>query len=309
MMMMQALRLVTLPVLACRAFLQPFRHGLLRRATRRRCVSQWATKKEVYEAAQLLKRYDAARGVGDGDGDEDAASLSEATRALSAASPEVRLGIAAGTQAEAIAALKEWVEALELPRGPLYGADVDGEPVEVPGPIFLKYASGTTEARLRHDADDRTEAGVLFYPLLDGEETAAEGQYLLPLELFARPKLSGRENRHLRARALRLGAECPTMSMKGGDQGTISQTFLDELDVFLEAHELVKVKMPDVSKKKDAKAAAENVLAPALSTVARACHVAQVIGHTALLYRRSAAPTPKIDLEKALRDDPKDLLK
>lgn len=68
------------------------------------------------------------------------AELRAATRALVRAAPTdgVRLGVLAGDAREATGALGEWVSALGLNRGMLTGADVDGVPVEVAGPIFVK---------------------------------------------------------------------------------------------------------------------------------------------------------------------------
>ena len=43
---------------------------------------------------------------------------------------------------------------------------------------------------------------MLFYPLV-GEEDDASKQYLLPLELFSRPTLPGKDSRALRAHAVR----------------------------------------------------------------------------------------------------------
>ena len=235
---------------------------------------------------------------------EDGA-LQEAVRSVAAVAPEVRLGISAGTQDEATAALREYVGALGLPRGPLFGADVDGEPIYVPGPIFVKYASACGTARLRHDDDARAKQGVLFYPVVGGDDADGDAQYLLPLGLFTRPKLRGKENRALRAHGARLGPTCPTMAM-AGDGSDLGASFLSELDAFLEQHELVKVKMPEVKKKKDAKHVADMVLAPALSKAERPAYTAHVIGHTALLYRRSEKPT--LDLDAMVRSDPNDLL-
>jgi hypothetical protein len=50
-----------------------------------------------------------------------------------------------------VAALAAWVSALELPRGLLVGMDVDGAPVEMGGPVFIKYksAGARTYAELR----------------------------------------------------------------------------------------------------------------------------------------------------------------
>lgn len=249
----------------------------------------------------LLRAYDR-----DPASDVEDVALRDAVLGAAAGAADVRLGVAAATQDAAVNALREWVGALSLPRGPLYGADVDGEPIDVPGPIFIKYASACGTARLRHDDDDRTTPGVLFYPAEEGDDVDASQQYLLPLELFARPKLKGRESRALRAHAARLGPDCPALAMAGDGSAPPGARFLGELDALLESRELVKVKMPGAGKKKNAKIIAETALAPALSRDGAPAYVAQVVGHTALLYRRSRKPT--LDLEAMLRSDPNDLL-
>ena len=50
----------------------------------------------------------------------------------------MRLGFLASDVREAKTALGEWVRALNLTRGLLTGADENGVPIEVPGPIFVK---------------------------------------------------------------------------------------------------------------------------------------------------------------------------
>ena len=249
----------------------------------------------------LLRAYDR-----DPASDVEDVALRDAVLGAAAGAADVRLGVAAATQDAAVNALREWVGALSLPRGPLYGADVDGEPIDVPGPIFIKYASACGTARLRHDDDDRTTPGVLFYPAEEGDDVDASQQYLLPLDLFARPKLKGRESRALRAHAARLGPDCPALAMAGDGSAPPGAAFLGELDALLDARELVKVKMPGAGKKKNAKIIAETALAPALSRDGAPAYVAQVVGHTALLYRRSRKPT--LDLDAMLRSDPNDLL-
>ena len=62
-----------------------------------------------------------------------------------------------------------------------------------------------------------------------------------------------------------------------------SPAFLDELDESLEAHELVNVRMNAAGKKSEVKEIAANV-ASELD-----CSVVQVIGHTSLFFRPSAA--------------------
>jgi len=223
-----------------------------------------------------------------------------AVRLLASASREVRLGVAAAQQQEAVKSLGEWVRALDLTKGLLHGADVDGEPLEIIGNVFIKYASACGSATLRKDTDDRTPPGVLFYPLVGDEDDAAK-QYLLPLALFSRPSLSGRDARCLRAHAVRGDVTEFKLGKDGCSQGALA-----ELDLVLEANELVKVKT-GAGKKKAARALAEHEAAPALDRPGRPCYVAQVVGHTALLYRRCAGKAV-VGLESLKKSDPNDLL-
>jgi len=204
-------------------------HALMGRApcprSRRAVVRPLST-----EAAQaLLQERDVAMRDGAEDvaaAAYDAAAARGAVRTLAASADGVTLGIAAPTLASTLATLKAWTDALRLHRGTLFGADVDGEPVDVPGPIFLKY-SPNGEARLRHDADTRTRAGVLFYPHVAaaaGEEVSV-AQYLLPLALFdgdlggaasmadAGAALTGKQKLLLRGRAVSLGGKLPTLDL------------------------------------------------------------------------------------------------
>ena len=54
----------------------------------------------------------------------------------------IMLGICAENVSEGLMGLKSWVEALSLPRGLLHGLDVDGEPIEILGSVYLKYNTG-----------------------------------------------------------------------------------------------------------------------------------------------------------------------
>ena len=102
--------------------------------------------------------------------------------------------------AEGVQTLKSWVTALELPRGLLYGMDKDGVPLELNGPVYIKYNSGGVytfadirKSGLGFDAlwkpgdallapyDEGSYRGVYFQvELSDGEFR----QYLMPLDLF-----------------------------------------------------------------------------------------------------------------------------
>ncbi|KAJ1446853.1 hypothetical protein M885DRAFT_545002 [Pelagophyceae sp. CCMP2097] len=288
-------------------------HALMGRApcprSRRAVVRPLST-----EAAQaLLQERDVAMRDGAEDvaaAAYDAAAARGAVRTLAASADGVTLGIAAPTLASTLATLKAWTDALRLHRGTLFGADVDGEPVDVPGPIFLKY-SPNGEARLRHDADTRTRAGVLFYPHVAaaaGEEVSV-AQYLLPLALFdgdlggaasmadAGAALTGKQKLLLRGRAVSLGGKLPTLDLP---RDGATAPFLRQLEDSVARHELVEVRMP-FEKKSEAQRVAEDDVVPA----ARA-QLVHVLGHTCLVYRPSDPPV--IDLDKLEKGDPNGLL-
>jgi RNA-binding protein len=86
-------------------------------------------------------------------------------------------------------------------------------------------------------------------------------------------ELTGRQRRHLRALGQALAA-----TLHVGHDG-VSDAVVQQADAQLEAHELIKVRVGD-NAPEDRHATAE-----ALAQRTRA-HLAQVIGRTALLYRR-----------------------
>ena len=270
------------------------RSAATKRALQLKAAADAIPTAEITSAVALLKERDKQCMVDD--------ATQDAVRTLVAASREVRLGIAAAQQSEAIKALGEWVRALDLTKGLLHGADVDGEAIEINGNVFIKYASVCGSANLRKDTDERTPPGVLFYPLV-GDEDDASKQYLLPLELFSRPSLTGKDSRALRAHAVRAGPDVARFEF--GRDGA-SPGALAELDAVLESFELVKLKT-GAGKKKLARALAENDVAPFLDRPGRPCYVAQVVGHTALLYRRREGEVV-VDLEALRRDPGMDLL-
>lgn len=69
------------------------------------------------------------------------------------------------------------------------------------------------------------------------------------------------------------------MSVRGVE---FSSDYLAQIDAALNEHELIKLRLRDVGSKKEAK-----IIAEELASGQRA-HVAQVMGHTVLLYRRRA---------------------
>jgi hypothetical protein len=109
------------------------------------------------------------------------------------------LGVCAPSAEVGLATLKAWVTALDLPRGLLHGMDKDGIPLDINGPVYIKYNSGGvytfTDIRksgLGFDAlwkpgdamlepYDGTYRGVYFQvELKDGEFR----QYMVPLDTF-----------------------------------------------------------------------------------------------------------------------------
>ena len=115
-------------------------------------------------------------------------ALRRAVLALSSQSEKVMLGICADDASEGVAALKQWVGALELPKGRLHGMDRDGQALDMTdfGAVFIKYSSVGGQVSSSGDAMLNGYAGsfrgVYFNPqLADGEFR----QYaVLPLFLF-----------------------------------------------------------------------------------------------------------------------------
>jgi RNA-binding protein len=96
--------------------------------------------------------------------------------------------------------------------------------------------------------------------------------------------LTGKQRRYLRALA---HAQQPIVQI--GHQG-LTEPVLNAIDQALETHELIKVKV-QVETGAEARA-----LVPEIEAALKA-HVAQVIGHTLLIYRRRQND-PKIQLPK-----------
>jgi RNA-binding protein len=86
-------------------------------------------------------------------------------------------------------------------------------------------------------------------------------------------RLTGLQRRYLRALGQRLG-----VTLQVGHEG-VSDALVQQADALLEARELIKVRVGDNAPKD------RHVTAEALAGRTRA-HLAQVIGRTALLYRR-----------------------
>jgi len=99
------------------------------------------------------------------------------------------------------------------------------------------------------------------------------------------PDLTGKQRRHLRALGQRLAA-----TLNVGHEG-VSDAVVAQADAQLDVHELIKVRMSDNTP------ADRHETAEDLAARTRA-HLAQVIGRTALLYRRRR-DEPKIVLPLA----------
>lgn len=94
--------------------------------------------------------------------------LRASCESLAAHSTRVLMGILAPDARRGIAALKDWTSDLKLPKGKLYGMDVDGKPVDLPdGSVYIKYNSDSGNAHISSYRGGFR--GVLFSPeLVDG---------------------------------------------------------------------------------------------------------------------------------------------
>ena len=147
--------LVTASVLAVRGFVvtrSPARRVLLSGES----SSEWTCADDVLAAVAILEDFDrkdqahathadrfrAAQALGAAGIQEQNRALRSAVALLVSEAPtdQVRLGFLASDVREAKTALGEWVRALNLTRGLLTGADENGVPIEVPGPIFVNLA-------------------------------------------------------------------------------------------------------------------------------------------------------------------------
>jgi Domain of unknown function (DUF1824) len=120
-------------------------------------------------------------------------------RARDSTKGRVMLGICASTSYQGLAALKAWVDALDLPRGLLHGMDKDGVPLEIEGGVYIKYNTGgsITFSEIRRsgvgfdalwkpgdallEPYDGTFRGVYFQVELSDDVFR---QYLVPLDTF-----------------------------------------------------------------------------------------------------------------------------
>lgn len=104
--------------------------------------------------------------------------------------------------------------------------------------------------------------------------------------------MTGHHRRQIRALAHRLQTESAldVLSVRGVDGGGDTLAMIERI---LEKNELVKLRLRDATSKKEVK-----LVAASLATACKA-HVAQVIGHTALLYRRRSLGPPLITFDEA----------
>jgi len=115
----------------------------------------------------------------------------------------VIMGICASNIQEGLTTLKAWTGGLELPKGLLHGMDVDGVPIQLDGPVYLKYNTGgsATFESLRKSGmgfgglwrpgdvvvepySEGDYRGVYFQVELGGEEDLFRQFGVLPFSLF-----------------------------------------------------------------------------------------------------------------------------
>lgn len=169
----------------------------------------------IDEASGILKEWDSKTGADKTASDEDGIlpdlqkQLPEAILFLNSAATAERtqdstkgrcmLGICGKSPEEAIAALKAWVTALELPRGLLHGMDKDGVPLQLEGGVYIKYNSGgvTTFSDIKKSGlgfDALWKPGDALLEPYDGDyhgvyfqvelEDGEFRQYFVPLDTF-----------------------------------------------------------------------------------------------------------------------------
>jgi hypothetical protein len=87
---------------------------------------------------------------------------------LAARSSRVLIGICAPNAEKGIRTLQAWVADLGLPKGKLFGMDIEGTAIEPPqGAVYIKYNSDSGDAFINAYAG--SYRGVLFTPdLMDG---------------------------------------------------------------------------------------------------------------------------------------------
>lgn len=115
--------------------------------------------------------------------------------------------------------------------------------------------------------------------------TAAFRRAAVTCEADSAPALSGRQKRQLRSHAGRLAMSKQLRSIIVSDP----KRSAGDLSAQLEANELVRARFPEVGKKAEAKQLAAELAELTSSSVA------EVLGHTALLYRPSARKLIELD--------------
>lgn len=134
------------------------------------------------EADQLLRRFERGFGISSGGRTEDwQPALRESCRSLAAQATRITIGICATSAALGISNLKGWVADLGLPKGRLFGLDVDGVLVPPPhGAVYIKYNSDTGDAKI--SSYPGAFRGVVFTPTLTDGKFRQFGH--LPLSLL-----------------------------------------------------------------------------------------------------------------------------
>ena len=98
-------------------------------------ANEWAAKQEYEPLADAVRvLWEAASRIGGVDYNGEARSVDDG---------RLILGICADDAMAGVSALKAWVTALSLPKGPLHGMDKEGEPLDMStfGPVYIKYNS------------------------------------------------------------------------------------------------------------------------------------------------------------------------
>jgi RNA-binding protein YhbY len=89
----------------------------------------------------------------------------------------------------------------------------------------------------------------------------------------------------------------PLVKREQVQEVTLKSQWLEQVDANLLQHEVVLLRLKGVASKKQAAQALGLMVADALGA-----HVAQVMGHTVLLYRPSSVRSPILDLDKMMLD-------
>lgn len=118
------------------------------------------------EAERWLGRFEKGYESG-GSAESWQPPLRASCRSLVAQSRRVMMGICACNVEMGLAALKAWVSDLGLPKGKLFGMDVNGVPTPPKGLVFIKYNSDDGDAIIS-DYDGNYRGVILTTELTNG---------------------------------------------------------------------------------------------------------------------------------------------